>query len=90
MSVEICCSWGTRGNVVKPSGEESSGKKTPGIKGTENTLPLLSLGSYISERIGDCFGTKRLNLNPLPETLCSHTSVTWLPDILRMPFVCFR
>lgn len=33
--------------------------ETPGIKGTESTLSLLSLGSHPSERIGDRFGPRK-------------------------------
>lgn len=54
-------------------------EETPGIKGTESTLSLLSLGSHSSERIGDRFGPQKnlsVNLPPVPVSLCSRASVT--------------
>lgn len=68
--------------------------KTLGIKGTESTLSLLSLGSHSSERIGDRFGPQKkesVNLPPVPVILCSHASVTasahTLTNKSRMPCV---
>ena len=34
-------------------------EETPGMKGTESTLSLLSLGTHSSERIGDHFGPQK-------------------------------
>lgn len=51
----------------------------PGIKATERTLSLRSLGSHSSKGIGDRFGPQKkhsVNLSPLPVILCCQTLVT--------------